>query len=481
MFELVRNNFLSIRRSPLFGNVLVVYIFILFVLGYLYTRLFSFGLYLDEILLVMKPEMTPIDAFSIFFIYFIILDIILKFLFKSTKQFDILPYLTMPIPHAHIYILLFIKELLSIWNFIWIIILAPFFFKTVYIANGLTSTLLLIFSTYIVSVTISFIVRYLSIRKSIWHTSISLFLVVCVGYIAYAVVVTPCLLIDIDWIFQHKMEVFVGLICLFFSLFVVFRIACRREIYSLSYNKRKFAIVFNTIRSNSFSIKGEIINLCLREIARGHLKRKLLQVTILLVACLYTLNRGWGNFLSQCLIVLLPTIILGRIYGENTFNVESTFFDKLMISPHSPPYLILKTKYTICVIHAAINTTISIIVCTNNTSILFWISTFFYGCGGLLFFFFQNAVYNNQRIDILDSPRKFPFITITTIIIMVFVILLTGFIVITIRELTSETTAEYFMLILGIAGMSTSSFWLRNICNRFMARKYKAMDNFRNI
>jgi len=411
-------------------------------------------------------------------------DIIFKILFKFDKQVDILPYLTLPIPQKKIYILLFLKELLSGWNFIWVVFLTPFFFMTVYPYNGLASTLLLIFSVYIVSLTISFVIRItniLSAWKSFWYTLLPLFLAVCVGFIAYYVAVAPRLLIDINWIFsQHKIEALISSILLLSGLFVVFMKFGRSEIYSLSAGKKRVAIAFNFNRFTGFGIKSEMVNLCVKEIVRSPLKRMFLYSILLFIACLYLLYNEWGNFMSRSLMALLPIILLGRVYGESTFNVESTFFDKLMVSPQSPPYLILRTKYALCIIHSAITTIISIIVCINKISVLFWFSTFFFGCGVCLFFIFQNAVYNNQQVDILSSQRKFSELTLHSIMLILLLVLPTGFIVITIESWTSETTAEYIMLITGIIGMATSPFWLKNIYHRFLTQKYRAMDNFRN-
>jgi len=183
----------------------------------------------------IEPGMDPIDTFSYFFLFLFVVDIILKFLFKSQKQVDVLPYLTLPISRKKIYILLFFKELLSGWNFIWVVFLTPFFIKTVYPSNGLTSALLLIFSVYIASLIISSVIRYINILfawKSVYYTFLSVFLVVCVGYIAYYVAVAPQLLIDINEIFsQYKIAVFTGFLFLFLCLFVVFLKSCRYEIY----------------------------------------------------------------------------------------------------------------------------------------------------------------------------------------------------------------------------------------------------------
>lgn len=479
MFKLIHIYFLSIRRSSLFDTMLVTEIFSFFIFGYLYSCFFILGFFLDKILMAIEPGVAPIDTFSYFFLFLFVGDIILKFFFKSYIYVDVLPYLTLPITRKKIYILLFIKELFSKWNFIWVVLLTPFFIKTIYPVNGLASTLLLIFSIYLLSLMISSVVRYVNILfawKPFMHTFSLLLVTICVGYAAYYIAIAPKQLIDINLLFsQYKTETFIVLVLLFSGLFVVFLKFCRYEVYLLLNGKEKSAITLNLSWFNKFGVKGEIFNLCLMEVVRSLLKRTIMYAIVFLIVGLYLLKNG--NFLVQCCIALLPTILIGKVYGENTFNVESTFFDRLMVSPNNIPYLIIKSKYIICVIHAAFNTIISIAICINRISILFWISTFFFGCGFLLFFTFQNVIYNKQRSDILGSVRRFSDFKIPYLLLITLSI---GLVVVTIKGLTSEIIAEYVMLITGIVGIATSTFWLKNIYNRFLDRKYQNMNGFRN-
>ena len=198
-----------------------------------------------------------------------------------------------------------------------------------------------------------------------------------------------------------------------------------------------------------------------------------------LIGGLILFNEGKENFLGRCFVVLLPILIFGNKLGEFTFSSESTFFDRLMVFPKKVPYLILKIKYAICVSFFALISIVYIIVFFNKIPILFWLSTFFFGCG-LLFFNFQNAVYNRQRFDILDSSRKLSNFTIQSLVSMIFIGLSLSIVLVTIKGLTSETTTEYTMLITGIIMMATSPFWLKNIYKRFLVRKYQNMEGFRN-
>ena len=125
MCEIIRIYFLSIWRNPLFDDLLAAKFISIIIFFFSFTISFIFGLFLDKMFLAIEPNFAPIDTFSFFFMYLFVADIILKFFVKPNKQIDVLPYLTIPISRKKIYILLFIEELFSKWNFIWIICKHP--------------------------------------------------------------------------------------------------------------------------------------------------------------------------------------------------------------------------------------------------------------------------------------------------------------------------------------------------------------------
>ena len=481
MIELIRIYFLSIKRNSLFETKLIITILTFIGFIYLVLNLIVVGLFLDKILIQIEPESDPIDTFSRFFLFLLIIDILLKFFFKSYKYINTIPYLTLPVTRKKIYTLLFIKELLSKWNYIWVILLTPFFFKTVYPAAGLASTFLLILTVYFVSLTISLIIRFvdvLSTWKSSLYAFLPLLLAICVGYIGYYITVSSKLLIDIHFLFsQYKTIISIILILSFICLFIIFQRFCRRELYAQLIGKKKNAFSFDFSWFNNFGINGEIIKLCLKEIVRSQLKRIVLAYILALISG-FILFSADVNFFSRCFVVFLPILVLfGNTFGEYTFNAESTFFDKLMVSPKNIPYLILKIKYAFCVFLAAFMAFIYIIF-VNKIPLLFWISSFSFGCG-LLFFNFQTIVYNKQRFDIITPVRKLSNFTIQSLLSMFFIFLSIGIVVVAIKGLTSETTTEWVMLISGIISISTSPVWLKNIYNRFMVRRHNNMNGFR--
>ena len=482
MLELIRIYFFSIRRNPVFEDKIIIKTLTFIGLIYFLVCLVFMGFYLDQILLLIDSKTSPIDIFSRFFLFIFVVDIILKFFVKSNGQIDIFPFLTLPVPRKKIYRLLFVKELFSKWNFIWVVLLTPFFFNTMYHANGFSSVLLLVLSIYFISVSISFVIRYtdvLSNWKSFTYNSIPLLLTVIAGCLAYYVAVASRLLVNINWIFsQHRFWVFIALIILFLCLFFIFQKFCRQELYVQLTGKKKSILSLNFGLFNKYGLRGEIIKLCLKEFLRSALKRNILLSFFFFIYGFFVLNPIHEHYFIRCIFATVPSILFGFTLAQLSFSIESTFFDKLMSSPKKIPYSILQTKYAICVLFSLFYMSIYSLVFFGKIPLLFWISIFFFECG-FLFFIFQNVVYNKQRIDLFAVP-KFSNSSIIDFLTTGSMFVLLG-IAYLIYRLTSETITEYFMLTTGIIIMASSPFWLRNIYKRFLVRKYQNMEGFRII
>jgi hypothetical protein len=481
MSELVRIYCLSIKRHPLFEENLIKKALALIGFGYLFVNLIFIGFYLDKILINIRPQSTPMDTFSRYFLFLFAADIVLKYFRKSNKYIDVLPYLTLPIKQKKIFALLFVKELFATWNFIWIVTFTPFFLKVFYPTHNFTSTALLIFSLYLLSVAVSFFIRYINIaivQRSIWYASIPFLTAIGLGYVAYYISIAPDLQIDISLIFtQYGLWVLASLMLLFLTLYTLFSQNSKQELYSHLTGNNKHVVLFKMKWFDDFGLNGEIIKFCFKQMVRSQLKRTIFSSFLFLICSLMSLgtNPAFPGKLFWC---IAPSIMLGSALGELTFSVESTCFDRLIISPQRIPYLVIINKYLIGVLFALLSTIVYMLFHL-NTPALFWISVFFFECGILLFFLFQNAVYNKKRFDILGPIRRFADSNFYSFLSMLFIALSLG-IVVLIQWLVSETAACYFMLLTGMTFTFVSPFWLKNIYNRFLLRRYENMDGFRN-
>jgi hypothetical protein len=483
MNKLIRIYYLSIRRNSLFYENLAKKILITLGFSYIFANLLFISFFLNKILAIIQPDSLPFDTFCRFFLFIWVVDIIVKFFLKSNMHIDILPFLTLPIKKRKIFTLMLCKELLSKWNFIWVVLFTPFLLKTFYPLNGLFSTVLLIFLIYFIGVTISIALRLnhvLTLFKSNIHYIVPLFVSVILFYFAYNIFILNFSLFNFNELFiSYRNEIIVILLILITCLYLFFLILSKKEIYLIQVGKSKSIQIINIHWFKNSGSNMEIYKLCLKEITRSQLKFSLFtSILFTLAICLNTSNDI--NFIKQFCYSIAPLVLLGSMFSECTFTAESTFFDKLSTLPNEIIFQILKTKYLIFIFFAVLFAVILTITTINKIPIIHWVSFCLFGIGTISFFMFQNTVYNLHRLDMMGSLRKVSNINLHSFITMGLLMLIFG-IIILIDMVSSENSAIYSMLILGTIFTITSPLWLRNIYNRFLKRKYQNMNGFRTI
>lgn len=490
MLDLIRIEFFSAKRSSLFGEKIVSKILVLIGFSFSFLYLLGLGFFLDIFFVKINPNSSPIDTFSRYFLFFFIVDIVLKFFFKPSKTTDIFPYLTLPIKRNKLFLISFWKEMFSFWNFLWVILVTPLCFKVFFPDNGWLCTLLLIFSFYVVSLTISIVIRHIKIafERIFIVILIPVALVVGFSYLACYVSQTENLLIDFNRLFsKYAIWMFIGMILLVLVVLFLFLGFSKRELYvNLNGGNYTNHFMLNFSLLGRVGDNGELLKFCFKEIFRTPLKNNVI-IMMWFVLCL-SLSQvenkvgfyGSSPFFIRLMMAFVPVMFIGSIFGEMTFSAESTFFDGLMSIPKRLPFKILKMKYIICVFIDLLFT-ILLFCFFYSDSFLFWISTFFFGVGIFLFWIFQIVVYNRKRLDInlkikpFKAVGSFSVYSLLTIIAFTICVAIIAFI----AWLFSNEIACYVMLITGIVFIVTSSLWLQNIYNRFLKRRYENMNCFR--
>lgn len=93
---------------------------------------------------------------------------------------------------------------------------------------------------------------------------------------------------------------------------------------------------------------------------------------------------------------------------------------------------------------------------------------------------FQMAVYNNKTTDLNNKMTQrnvgtgmqnlISFAAFGVPLLMLFVL----------NSFFEETTTEWIFATIGLIFIATSRFWLKNVYQRFMKRRYMNMEGFRN-
>ena len=103
---------------------------------------------------------------------------------------------------------------------------------------------------------------------------------------------------------------------------------------------------------------------------------------------------------------------------------------------------------------------------------------FFFTAGVLYPLLFQMAVYNDNTLPMNTKITSKQGNTAQQIVSIVILFLPIG-LEKAATAILGEPWGYVFLAVLGIIGVATHHYWLRNVYTRFMARRYKNMEGFR--
>jgi hypothetical protein len=373
----------------------------------------------------------------------------------------------------------------------------PFALKSITPFYGLGTAFLYILFLYLICIAVSLVVNLVNylISKSAWNYIVPALLL--------AIPMALLFLFNIplgnytqamgDWVLNDNPLIWAGLFVLLAGLWLYNRILMRSIVYLELQGEKteKIASLSGLSFLDRLGVIGDFINLEIKMILRSkRLKQQTILVALLcfwfFVAQLYIPNskfiqsEGSGAFVTY-LYCIMTIGALGIIMGQYIFTAESSFFDGLMVR-RSSLFDLLKSKYILYFAYSLIVTLLLLIPAfQGKISFLFIFSTFFYTVGPIYFLIFQNAVYNKTHFDLFDrgmmnwKGQSGNMLVITMITLFVPVILM-----LVINSIWGQTPTCLFMLATGLTFTLTVKIWLKGIYKRFLKRKYKNMEGFRN-
>ena len=241
----------------------------------------------------------------------------------------------------------------------------------------------------------------------------------------------------------------------------------------------KHATQFNFL--NRYGKLGEYFKLEIKQRMRNKTVRMAFFVglgfMILLSALSYFTPAYDGSFMRS-FICLYNYVVLGMMTLVTIMCYEGNYIDGLMSRKESILQL-LTAKYYFNILLLIIPPIILLpLMIVGKMSVWMNVGYFFFTAGVLYPLLFQMAVYNNNTLPMNTKMTSKQGNTAQQIISTVIFFLPIG--------LEKAATAilgdpwGYILLaLLGIIGIASHRYWLRNVYQRFMVRRYKNMEGFR--
>jgi hypothetical protein len=490
--KLQQHQWMAFRRNPMFERDLWIKIFMFLSFGILALEFLTFGFFFDRFLLETGSYERAIDTFNAIILYVFAADFAIKFIFKSSRSIQIVPYLTLPVKRNCLFDFLLQKEFTSFWNFYFLFLIIPFAFKAITPFFGFGTAVLYILFFYLLCIVNSLFVKCINnlIKISAWFYIFA----ACITFLPFAFpLVLKMNLGDYtqqtgEWLLENNPLVWIGLIILFIVLWIVNRQQMHRELYrELQEEKIGKAASFSSLSFlERFGETGAFINLELQMITRSkRLKSQFGGILFLIVYFFWQIYADHSVFRDNTFFLLFFGIFtvasLGLVMGQYLFLTESSYFDGLM-SRKLSIYNLLKGKY---ILYSSVSAVFSLLmlvpVFSGKLSLLTVVSLLFFVTGPIFFLIFQNAVYNKMYFNLFEGGMmNWKGSSSNTMIISMITMFIPALIVSFIQILFGKEAGEWFMLIAGLAFTFTVPYWLKGTYNRFLKRKYKNMEGFRS-
>ena len=229
---------------------------------------------------------------------------------------------------------------------------------------------------------------------------------------------------------------------------------------------------------------GEYMRLELKMLLRNKVCKTALRTVFLVViafTCILSFTEAYDGQGMKSFIMVYNFVIFGILFLSSLMSYEGNYIDGLMSRKESI-YTLLRAKYILYSIAILIPLFLMIpAMVTGKLAVLSCISWAVFVAGCVYFCLFQLAVYNNRTVDLnakMTNRQNMGTGLQNLISGAAFgVPLLMNFMLTT---FFGPTVTAWILIAIGAGFILTSRFWLKNVYHRFMKRRYKNMEGFRD-
>ena len=489
--ELRRLRKIATKRHPMYEQNKFAKYLIGFSLALGVVYLIMFGVLFIGLFREIFPSMEPYHIFNKGMAYLLMADFLMRFTMTKLPVQEIKPFVLLPMGKNRVLRSYLVLSGMSGYNFIWMFMLVPFGFGTLFRYFGFVGVL-------------GFLVGYwlLMLANNYWYVLCRTLMNQSILYLLLPIAVYALLLVGLlvpetnyignfclelgEGFFQWEWPAFVGVMAIIWGMFELCHIMQKRVVYKeLSKTEvvKKLKKVTEYKFLDRFGEVGEYMRLEIKLITRNKVPRTQffmgLSIMLIFSVVLAFTDIYDGDFMRY-FITVYNFAVLGVMVLSQTMSYEGNYLDGLMSRKESILNLLRAKYYVQCTMLLIPLLIMTIPIIKGKLSLLSALACFFLASGFTFWILMQLAVYNkltinlNTKVTGKNSGGTF----FQSMIIMA------GFFgpVIVIRPLIaffSETTAMLIILAIGLGFTLTHPLWLRNIYKRFMQRRYENMEGFR--
>ena len=487
-YELRKHGKLAAKRNPMydknrFGKY-AMYAMAAFWAGYLIFFGTTFAFAFDT------NSMEPYHIMNSGLIFVLALDFILRFPLQKTPTQEVKPYLLLPVKRNTVIDFLLIRSGLSSYNFFWLFLFVPFAIITLPKFFGIWGVITYCTGIWLLMVSNNywFLLCRTLIGERLWW--------ICLPVLVYGGIAAGLLIPDKSPIgdffinlgegyIKGNLLAFVGTLVAIIILWFINRKMMAGLVYD-ELNKVEDTKV-NASEYKFFEKYGEVgeyMRLELKMLLRNKVCKNSLRMVIIVVVA-FSLILGFTDIYDgtgmKNFITVYNFAIFGILFLLQIMSYEGNYIDGLMSRKESI-YSLLRAKYMLYSIGILLPLILSIpAMVMGKIEVLTAFSWAIFTIGFIYFCLFQMAVYNTKTVPLnvklagrqntgTGLQNLISFATFGIPLLLYAVLKMT----------IGETATAWMLLAIGLVFILTSRFWLKNVYDRFMKRRYKNMEGFRD-
>ena len=488
LFFLLRKNVkLSEKRNPMFEANQYGKLFGYIMIAFLGIEFIALGTFFGWL---AAKEDTP-EMILYIMPFMLIFDFGMRFMTQQTPMMLVKPYLLTPISKFSAIECFLVQQILDLGNLVWMTMFLPYAF--VVFCGGLTGwqTLGLLFLLHLMVVVNSqwyLLVRTLVNQSMWWWALPALFY----GTLFLPLFIIPDRYIDIIEeylddilqlvIFSWWTFLFYAVLCT--GLFIINRRLQMRLIYDeiSKHEKTKLKHVSEFTALNRFGLIGEYLKLEIKSTMRNKaIRARFIQGVcfITFFSLMIAFTSVYNSSFERNFWCLYAFIFFGAVNLTKVMCPEGNYIDLLMVHEENILTLLSAKYYYYCVVLLLPLIFTMFPVFTGKFSILMVLAYLFTATGPVYFLLFQMAVYNKQTLPLNDKitgknqmENKWQgFASMAAMfapVIEVFIL----------QAFFNETVAYWVLFLIGLLFTLTEPYWMRNIYQRMMRRRYVNLEGF---
>ncbi|MBR0490410.1 MAG: hypothetical protein IJJ68_09480 [Prevotella sp.] len=434
-------------------------------------------------------SITGIELISGLLPFLLAFDFLARFAAQQTPSQLVKPYLLLPIPRHTSIDCYLLSSMLSKGNWIWHALYVPFSIMSILPHQGLWVALIFLLGMWLIEVINS---QWYLLVRSLINISYAWWLLPLAVYGLVAIPAFTGKHVGIEHFFNFYSEhiltswAFIGIPLVLVVLFLINRHVQYFATWNESAGEGTEKTALNARMSflDKYGESGQYMRIELRSIVRCKNIRKSVTAAVILVfvfALLLSFTSFYDNPFMTSFWLIYCYVIFGAMILSRVMCYEGNYIDCLMVH-HNNIFHLLRAKYILYGSFLLVTFLLLMpTVFTGKCTIFALIAYGLFVAGPLHILLLQMAVYNKQTM-----PLNTKFVGKGTmennwmqVVIQLFVFFVPIFFIRVMHLFFSDVIVYSILSAIGLAFIITNGFWIRNIYQRMMVRRYSNMEGLR--